>query len=116
MSSDLAESKFDFFDEAGQRVTGAVLDGHAIERATGRTIPVHAIYDLHEAINILARKLLRQAQRQKTNILYQQTMSEDAAKLQAFDAQLTRLTRLHKLRIPAAPRVPKTERNGTPEK
>lgn len=40
--------------------------------------------------------------------------SEDADKLQAFDEQLTRLVRLHKLRIPAAPRVPKVGSNGRP--
>ncbi len=39
--------------------------------------------------------------------------SEDAERLTLFGEQLTRLTRLHKLRIPAAPRL-NVERNGTP--
>ena len=42
--------------------------------------PVHAIYDMHEAINRIARKTFRQADRQKTNLLVQQTMTTDAEK------------------------------------
>lgn len=43
--------------------------------------PVHAIYDLHEAINRMARKTIRQSDRQKTNLLVQSTMTEDATKV-----------------------------------
>jgi hypothetical protein len=43
--------------------------------------PVHAIYDMHEAINRLARKSFRQADRQKTNLLVQSTMTQDADKV-----------------------------------
>jgi hypothetical protein len=40
--------------------------------------PVHAIFDLHEAINIICRKLLNQAKNQKTNLLVQQQSSSEA--------------------------------------
>jgi hypothetical protein len=40
--------------------------------------PVHAIFDLHEAINIIARKLLNQARRQKNNLLVQAAFKDEA--------------------------------------
>ena len=43
--------------------------------------PVHAIFDMHEAINKIGRKSVRQAERQKTNMLVQQTMTSDADKV-----------------------------------
>ncbi len=40
--------------------------------------PVHAIFDLHEAINVIARKLLNQAKRQKTTTIVQSAYKDEA--------------------------------------
>ncbi len=57
------------------------------------TPPVHAILDMHEAINRGTRKLLRQMDRQKTNLLVSQAGSGDADKVRrAGDGDIVPVT------------------------
>lgn len=57
------------------------------------TPPVHAILDMHDAINRGTRKLLRQMERQKTNLLVGQAGSADALKIQkAADGDIVPVT------------------------
>lgn len=47
--------------------------------------PIQDLYDLHDATNRLYRKLIRQAERQKSNTLYPRSAAEDATKVKDAD-------------------------------
>lgn len=54
------------------------------DEVPGNLLPspaVHAIFDLHEAINIIARKLLNQAKRQKDNLLVQEAFRDEGKRV-----------------------------------